>query len=204
MKNIKWSSIAISICYIAAGFVFFYDASITRQLISTWIGYILLVIGTFYVMSYFIRSKYETFLRNEFRDGLIMITLGLLPLIKKDMFIELVYLVLALLIMVSGYKKLQDCVDAYRLGQKQGLVYLVLSAVSIVIGLVIIIDTTIDIRPLHYLIGGGLMFSGVSDLVSSIFLSSKMNEHLNKISSEKEQEEPANINDEENDNSEVN
>lgn len=178
MKNIKWSSIVISICYIAGGFLFFLDAKLTKDLICSIIGYILLAIGTFSVISYFSKSKLEGFLKNDFRDGLIIITIGLLPLIRKDLFIELVYSIIAILIMISGYRKLQDCVDAYRIGYKKVALYIVLSAISIILGLIIMLDTTINVASLHKLIGISLMFSGISDFISTVFLLSKMSSTL--------------------------
>lgn len=189
MKSIKWSSILVSICYIVAGIFFFADANLTKDIICTWIGYGLLGVGAILIVSYFIRPKHESFLRNEFRDGLIIITIGLMPLIRKDLFIEIVYIAIAVVIMISGYKKLQDCVDSYRLGIKNGLVYFILSAISIILGLIILLDPTIQVRPLHNLIGAGLLYSGVSDLISTIFLSSKMSEYINKSSEEENKEE---------------
>lgn len=186
MKNVKWSSIIVSICYIIAGIFFFADASLTKDVICNWIGYALLAVGIMLIISYFIRPKHESFLKNEFRDGLIAITIGLLPLIRRDIFIELVYIAIAIVIMISGYKKLQDCVDSWRLGMKNGLVYFILAAISIILGLIIMLDPTIQVRPLHNLIGAGLLYSGASDLISTIFLSSKMIQYINTNNIEKE------------------
>lgn len=185
MKSIKWSSIFIAVCYIAAGILFFADASLTRDAICKWIGYLSLGIGIVYIVSYFLRPKEESFIKDEFRDGLILVTIGLLPLIRKDIFIEIVYFVLAIVIMISGYKKLQDCVDSWRLGMKNGLVYFILASISIILGLIIMLDTTIQVKPLHNLIGAGLLYSGVSDLISTIFLSRKMTQYINSKPTEK-------------------
>lgn len=185
MKSIKWSSILVAICYIAAGILFFADANLTKGIICTWIGYALLAVGAVYIVSYFIRPKNESFFKNEFRDGLILITIGLLPLIRKNIFIEIVYFVVAIVIMISGYSKLQDCVVSWRLGMKNGLVYFILASISIVIGLIIMLDPTIQTASLHNLIGAGLLYSGVSDLISTIFLSSKMSQYVSSISSQK-------------------
>lgn len=203
MKNVKWSSLFIAVCYILAGLLFFLDAGLTRELICTWIGYALLAVGIVSVISYFIKDKKTSFLRNDLRDGLILITIGILPLIRKDIFIELVYSLLAVVIMISGYNKLQDCVNAWRMGLKLGILYFILSAISITIGLIVMLDTTIDIKPLHNLIGAGLMYSGITDLISTIFLSRKMSQYIKseeiiekyeKETPEDEQEESLNNN----------
>ncbi len=186
MKNFKWPDIIISICYILGGIFFFADPNITKELICSWIGYGLLITGAIFIIAYFFRPKYEGFIRNEFMIGLIVITIGILPLIKGNIFIELVYSALAIVIMISGYKKLQDCVDAWRLGYKFELLYLVLASISIVIGVVIIVVNISTIKALHNLIGVGLLYSGLSDLFSTIFLSSKMNSYVNNLQENKQ------------------
>ena len=203
MKNIKWSSIIIAICYIAAGILFFADANLTKDIICKWIGYGLIVVGLFCIISYFRKPKNESFLKNEFRDGLIIITIGLLPLIRKDLFIELVYFVIAVIIMISGYKKLQDCVDAWRLGLKYGVLYFVLASISIVIGLIIMMDSSITLKQLHNLIGAGLLYSGASDLISTIFLSTKMRKFNNLTEKQKVNEPVEEILDDNNNTPEV-
>lgn len=178
MEKIKWSNILIAICYIAAGIMFFINPNLTKEIICTWLGCGLSIIGISLIVSYLFKSKYESFYKDDFSDGLIYITIGILALVKKAFFLEFIYFELAIVIVISGYKKLQDCVDAWRFGAKHGALYLVLAAVSIGIGLLILVDSTLSETTLHYLVGGGLLFSGISDLVSSIFLSSKMIEYV--------------------------
>lgn len=181
MKNVKWSSVGVAVCYIVAGIFFFANAKLTREIICSWTGYILLIVGVVSITVYFLRHKIASIMKNEFRDGLILITLGSLVLIKKDEFISIVYMLLAIVIMVSGYKKLQDCVDSWRLGQKYGILYLVLSFISIIIGLIVMLDAPGDIQTLHKLIGFGMLYSGVSDLISTLFISTKVSEYFRSI-----------------------
>lgn len=181
MKNLKWSSVGIALCYIVAGILFFANAKLTREIICSWTGYILLIVGAVSIIAYFLRHKTVSFMKNEFRDGLILITLGTLVLVKKDEFISIVYMLLAIVIMISGYRKLQDCVDSWRLGQKYGILYLVLSFISIIIGLIVMLDAPNDIQTLHKLIGFGMLYSGVSDLISTLFISTKVSEYLHSI-----------------------
>lgn len=187
MKKIKWSSMIVSLFYILAGILFFLDKQLTKQTVCTWIGYGLLLIGFIYIISYFIKPIEESFLKNEFLYGLILLTLGILPILKKSVFIDLVYFALAIVIMISGFKKLQDCVDSWRLGSNLGLAYIVLAAVSIIIGIIVMFDSSIATKHLHMLIGGGLIYSGISDLISSIFLSTKMTKHIDKLNTQKDE-----------------
>lgn len=189
MKNVKWSAIVVAACYIGAGCLFFVEPSLTRELICKWIGYCSIAFGIVDIISYFIRPKHESYMENAFRDGLILITLGILVLIKKTLFIELVYLILAIVIMISGYNKIQDCVVSWRLGIKNGLVYLVLASISVILGLFILSGNITDVKTLHSLIAAGLFYSGITDLISTLFLSKQMNDYINSLPKQEEKQE---------------
>ncbi|MDO4198763.1 MAG: DUF308 domain-containing protein [Erysipelotrichaceae bacterium] len=174
MKNIKWTAIVMALGYIAAGVYFFMFPDTSEDMIRTILGFALIGVGIINIIAYFVRSNEESFLRDDFKDALIMITIGCFALAFKELFIELVYLVIGIIIMISGYSKLQDCVDTWRFGANHGPLYIVLALVSIAAGLVAAINPFTSTQHLHYLIGGALIFSGVSDLFSSIYLSTKM------------------------------
>ena len=181
MKSIKWSSIFISLCYIGAGAFLILDPAISQEFICTVMSYASFVIGGVNILIYFLRPAKESFFRNDFMVGLLILTLGGLALTYTEMFLEMVYVILAVIIMISGYIKLQDCVDTWRLGSKHGLIYFLLAIISIGAGIIVLISPFTTIEHLHYMIGGGLIYSGVSDLFSAIYLSTKMigyNRHL--------------------------
>lgn len=174
MKNIKWTSLVLSVCYIGSGAYFLANPYLAQEDLCTLIGYVLILLGIYNVLTYLIRKVETSFLRSDFTFGLIEITIGSIALAYKPLFIELVYIIMGITIMISGYNKLQDCVDTYRLGAKHGVLYLVLSIISIGIGLLVITNPFLDTVTVHYVIGAGLVYSGLSDLFSSVYLSSKM------------------------------
>lgn len=174
MKSIKWSAIIIALAYIAAGSYFFFYPQTTEETICTILGFALIAVGLLNIMSYFSRSNEDSFFRDDFKYGLIIITVGCFALAFKPLFTELAYVCIGIIIMNSGFGKLQDCVDTWRLGSNHGFLYIFLAAVNIIIGLLVAINPFTNTLNLHYLIAGGLAFSGVSDLFSSIYLSTKM------------------------------
>lgn len=178
MKGIKWSSIIVAICYILAGILFFFDPNLTKALVCKIMGYGLLLVGIVSIVVYFIKPKEESFLKNDFMNGLLLFTVGFIALVRSNYLIELVYFLCGIIIAVSGYKKLQDCVDSFRLGSNNVVLYLVLAAISIILGLLVALDTSIPTKVLHNIIGAGLTYSGISDLISTIFLSSKMLDYV--------------------------
>lgn len=174
MKSIKWNSMVFAMCYIGMGAYFIVNPYLAQEDLCILIGYVMIILGIGNVLFYLIRKMETSFYRSDFQSGLILVTVGLIAIAYKPLFIELVYLIMGIIIMISGYSKLQDCVDTWRLGSSHGILYLILALISIGIGLLIITNPFLDTITVHYVIGAGLIYSGISDLFSSIYLSTKM------------------------------
>lgn len=58
------------------------------------------------------------------------------------------------------------------------MLYVVLSAFSIILGIIIMFDITIYVSSLHKMIWISFVFSGASDLISTVFLSRKMSKYI--------------------------
>ena len=86
-------------------------------------------------------------------------------------------LLLGLIIMISGFINLQKGVVAYRIGYNRSMVYVLISAVSIVFGIAIMffLSGKTATEVLFMVIGAGLVYSGGSDLVATLVLANKMN-----------------------------
>ena len=80
--------------------------------------------------------------------------------------------------MVSGFMKLQDCIDVRRMGYGNGLVLFLLALVSIVHGIVLIVNPFHASTVLMRLVGAGLLFCGVSDLFSTLYMSRKIKHYI--------------------------
>ena len=182
MKSVKWSSLFIAVCYIGAGVLFFMYPESTKQDICMYGAYAALLIGSLNIIGYFLRPKQEAFFRNDFIVGLLLITFGVITITTSKLFLDLVYIALAIVIMLSGYKKLQDSVDSWRLGYSNGFLYLILAVISIAIGTIIIIHgPKMKTLSLDYMIGAGFLYSGISDFISSVFLSVKMSGYIKEL-----------------------
>ena len=75
-------------------------------------------------------------------------------------------------IFVSGALKIQDGIDAKKIGTKSFGTYMILMIICFAFGALIIINYFyfLDYRWLYVVSGLGMMFSGISDLFSNIYL----------------------------------
>ncbi|MDO4940938.1 MAG: DUF308 domain-containing protein [Erysipelotrichaceae bacterium] len=202
MKNIKWSSIALAALYIVSGIFLIANPEIKENEISLIIGVVAILVGVFNIIRYFIYPLEKRVFRNDFLFGLLFVSVGAVALIFKNMFLELVYIILAFVIMFSGFVKIQDGVDASHLGGKNAMIYFILAIISIGFGLLVLVKTYnfrvgSSITSIDKLLGYGLCYSGVSDLFSAIYLSGKLNSYINlkfkQLEDNREKEAPKKI-----------
>ena len=177
LKQLKWSQILMSVCYIILGVLLIIFPDISGKVISYVLGGSAVVYGIINLTIYFLLNVRESLYRNEFIIGIASIVFGLLIILKSDIIVSLVPLMLGLIIMVSGFINLQKGVVAYRIGYNRSLIYVIIAAISIVFGIAIMFflsgKTATDI--LFMVIGTGLVYSGGSDLIATLVLANKMN-----------------------------
>lgn len=177
LKQLKWSSILMSVGYIVLGVLLILFPDISGKVISYVLGIGAMVYGIINLTIYFLLNVRDSLYRNEFIIGIASIVFGLLIILKTDVIVNLIPLLLGLIIMISGFINLQKGVVAYRIGYNRSLVYVLISAVSIIFGVTIMFflsgKTATNI--LFTVIGAGLAYAGVSDLIATLVLANKMN-----------------------------
>lgn len=177
LKQLKWSQILMSVCYIILGILLIMFPDISGKVISYVLGVSAIVYGIVNLTIYFLLNVRDSLYRNEFIIGIASIVFGLLIILKADVIISLIPLLLGLIIMISGFINLQKGVVAYRIGYNRSMVYALISAISIIFGVAIMFfmsgKTAMDM--LYIVIGTGLVYSGASDLIATLVLANKMN-----------------------------
>lgn len=175
LRELKWSSIVSSVVYIGVGVALLIMPDLSLTVILSILSIGMVVAGVLSLLRYFIYDAHTAFYRNDFLFGLIGIALGSLIYLRKDIFASLIPILLGVVILFSGFVKLQDSIDARRLGYKNSLLYIVLAIINVIAGIVVILNPFATNNLLFMLIGASLVYSGISDLVSTVYLSSKIN-----------------------------
>lgn len=177
LKDIKWKSILISVLYIAAGLLLVIYPKASADVICDVLGIACIAAGIINIASYFAMDLDHSLMRNDFVIGVMFIMVGALILYKKSLVFELVPFLLGAVITASGFMKLQDGIDAKRMGfQSTSNIYIWLAIVSIILGIVIMfmLPASTATVTIFTLIGIGLIYSGATDLYSTVYLSAKI------------------------------
>jgi uncharacterized membrane protein HdeD (DUF308 family) len=177
LKELKWNSIITAVLFTILGFVLvIYPKTAAKTLFSI-IGWILLLCGIVTILTYFFRPVESSFYRNDFVIGMIEIIIGLVMAMKTTAVTELVPVIFGIVVVISGFIKLQASIDLKRLGAPSQNSIIIMALINILFGC-ILIWAPFSAEILMTFIGISLIYSGITDLVLTIWLSTKYRQYL--------------------------
>ena len=185
LKQIKWRSILVGIAYILAGLLLVVYPESSRNLIAYVLGIAIVVYGIVSLTTYFVINVQDTLPTNHFVTGIMAIVAGLVIIFRQQLLLDIIPILLGLVIITDGIDKLQSAVVAKRIGSPQYSTYIVLAAVSIILGLVVMffLNGAELQKTLFVVIGVSLIYCGVSDIFVILFIAEKFHQFLESFES---------------------
>lgn len=180
LKEMKWNMLLSAALYMILGLILLIFPATTARTICYLIAGIAIVIGLVNLVVYFTRSVTRNYYRNDFVTGLMLMILGFFVIYQVDLVISLVPFIIGLCIIISGLFKLQGALDVQRMGGN-AVVILGVAVVNMVLGILMVINPFGSALLLYRLLGAGLLFSGLTDLASILYLSGKMHSYIRKM-----------------------
>ncbi|WP_243255301.1 HdeD family acid-resistance protein [Lawsonibacter faecis] len=175
----KVSFLLASVLYIALGLVLLIWPGISRDLICLSFGLLLLIYGIITIISFFVHdSRLGTF-RFELILGIVAAAAGLLFLIKPEFVKSVIPVVLGIYIIIDALLNLKRSLELHSLQYGRWWVILVLSLVSVALGVLILFRPGMTADVLIMVIGGVFVYNGLSDLWS-IFKISRITKEYRK------------------------
>ena len=173
LKQIKLETLLSSALYIVLGIVALVIPGTMVKTMGYLIGILLIVGGAVSMICYLLREASQNYYRNDFGYGLVSIAVGILFLYKVEWIISLVPLILGILVVASGCRKLQNVIDMKRMGYGNWVYMLILAAVNVVLGAALIVNSLDAALFVLQRVGAGLIFSGVTDCITCFYLAKK-------------------------------
>lgn len=180
-KEMKWDALLTGALYVVLGLVSLVIPETMEKTIGYLIGSVLIVAGAVSMISYLLRDAHQNYYHNDFYHGLIAIGAGIFVLVRVEIIIALIPFLLGVMVMISGCSKLQDVIDMKRTEYGNWIVMLVFAAVNLLIGILLIACPSESADLLFRLLGLGLIFSGISDCVITIYFAEKIRIHLENL-----------------------
>lgn len=177
LKSMKISFLLAAVLYILLGVVLLVWPGTTAAVICYAFGGILVCYGAATILGFFLSRAggfvFELFL------GIVAGALGIFFLVRPQVIISILPVALGLFILVDGLLNLKRAVDLRRLEYSRWYVSLVLSLVSLVLGLVVLFHPYLAAEALVMVIGGVVIYEGLSD-IWTIFMVGRLTRQLRK------------------------
>lgn len=158
----------LSLITIAAGFiigiVLLVRPDETVQFISILCGVTVIMLGIGAWISYFTKFK-STILAIL---GTLAVIAGIILCVRYRSIVSAVIFLFGIFVLVGGIVDLISAIDAKRNDLKSWIVSVIMSAVTIILGLIVIINPFDSVMVLTQLLGAGLIVYAVMDLISFI------------------------------------
>lgn len=171
LKKVHWEMLLTSVICILLGGVLIFFPQAVNEMIAYVLAAAMFVFAVIELYNYFKKDVKVNFYRNDLVFAVVALVIGIIMLAKKEAVISLVPIVLGALIIISGVKKLQNGLDLIRLKLDGWKSLLILAALNIIFGVIMVICSLQTAKVITILIGVGLVFSGITDLFSQIWVS---------------------------------
>ena len=173
LKNWKVQEIGGAVALLICGLVLLLMPELTLVTIANVIGILVFIIGAFFLIGYFLRKELAAG-NNDLIKGLVIVCIGIFICVKSELVVSVLPVVLGIGVVLSGILKLQHL---KRMGFDTWVRIGLTSAVNIFIGLIVILNPFSTVAWLMRLVGIGFLFSGVTDLITTIYVSKKASEY---------------------------
>lgn len=181
MKDLKWASLLTAFLYIAGGFIMLLFPGKVSVFACMIIGIALIIYGIIDMILYFTLDLSDLIFRNEFVHGAVWIILGFLIIQERFALQKMVPLVLSVALIASGFAKIQNGIVIHRLHASSARTSLLLGLISIVFGIVAMMGRIYIESLLFQIIGAGMLYSGISDLYLTLYISGKIKQFFKEF-----------------------
>ncbi len=164
MKERKASSIMAALVCIALGVVLIMWPDLSVHWLCMALGGVLVFSGAVYLISHFTKKNKLSMLQLDLVLGIILAILGAWLLFNPDSVVTFIQFVFGALIIIHGLLDMQSSFSLISAHDSRWWTAFVLALVTIAMGAVIILNPFATFSTLVMLIGGVLIFDGLSDL----------------------------------------
>lgn len=172
-KSLKKDLLLVNIVYIVIGYLLIVKKNAGVELVVEILAYVLMAAGLIEAIRYFITKIDDRYKRNDFIIGIILMNVAIIVYICKFTLADIAIIAIGEAAVVSAAFKIQDAMDAKKIGAHVFGVYFILMIICLLFAALDVLNYFYNWFnvPLMYLIAGiGLAFCGFSDLISNFYL----------------------------------
>lgn len=176
MKRIRADFVLSSLLCIALGVVFLVWPETISGILGTICAIVLIAIGIVYLGSFFLNVVTNGI---SAALGAVVLLLGVWVLIQPEIVVTLIPILIGVVLLVHGIRGIRESVETKKYGGMNWGVGIIFSIVSLVLGILCIVDAFGVVKLAFWVIGAALIYNGVSNIYIAI-VSSKTERRYRK------------------------
>lgn len=163
----SWTAVITFVAMLAFGLLLLLHPENIYNLLLNLGGALLLLLGLLRVVSYFLTDAMHALDERRLSGGIMTMLFGLALIIFKPLFISLIPLLLGAVMFIGGAVRLQGGLDLKRLGGDRYKPVVFSSLISLVLGLLIVLNPFQSGMVLLRVIGASLILEAAMDSIYS-------------------------------------
>lgn len=167
LKSVKWNLVLAALAYVVLGVVLLVWPDTTGNVLCTLLGILLLGYGIFQIIGFFTRGDEGWGSGAVYLlVGLCAVALGVLALSSPEKVLSILPVALGAVVVVDSCMSLKRAFQLKELRMERWWVVALLAVVTLLFGLVVMFNPFQSAILVTRIVGGVLIYQGISDLVS--------------------------------------
>lgn len=177
LQNIKIAYMTACVIFMLIGIMLMGFPEFSMVAVCYLIGIMFIILGVIKIMAYFSQEKYNIAFQFDLALGILSVIVGICTVIHHNWIISILPIIIGIMIIADSLFTLQASIDAKRFGLPRWYFLLLFSAVSVVLGLVLVFKSFKSAVVITILYGLGCFFIGFEKLISIIYTTQKIKKY---------------------------
>ena len=168
-KKLKWNLILMSILYLALGIFLLMVPGMALNIVCYALGGVVLACAAVQLIRYFAVERGVFQSQLTLISGLVCLGLGAFLIIRSDLVVRILPIVFGLFVIFDSLGRIQNALDLRRCEYSSWKGFLLLPVLSVVLGVVLIVNPFGAMETLVMAIGVILIVEGAINLLSALY-----------------------------------
>ena len=139
-KKLKWNLILMSLLYLALGIFLLMVPGTALNVVCCALGGVVLACAAVQLVRYFVVERGVFQSQLTLISGLVCLALGAFLIIRSDVVVRVLPIVFGLFVIFDSLGRIQNALELRRCGYPSWKIFLLLAVLSVVLGIVMVVD----------------------------------------------------------------
>ena len=169
VKKLKWNLVLMSVLYLGLGIFLVMKPGTALNIVCYALGGVVLACAAVQLIRYFVVERGVFQSQLTLISGLVCLALGAFLIIRSDVVVRVLPIVFGLFVIFDSLGRIQNALELRRCEYSSWKVFLLLAVLSVVLGIVMVVDPFGTMETLVMAIGIILIIEGAINLLSALY-----------------------------------